>query len=433
MTLRWWSWFFLCGVWFMSSSALAETCRCHPTSIQVWPDGKSPVSPRTHVWVRFSAYNPTLPYEKYSDFADYPRFWSQRFSQQQMNVVLFDKARKQYVAGFKTDLSMGQWRMTVFYPKTPLQTKSAYEIHLLAPGNLRGVLGQFVTGSIEDSPPPAPGIAQARYIWERTVPGQCRPPKPFAVLDLKQTPALSPHFFGIWLPKADGTFDDKLMPHLVLQPEQNHLFLGQSLPCAENNFVFPPGQQLNMLIKVGNLSGQWGPSQQVKLAIQSTFAPWSWSPNARILFWIVLGLIILVLGIFRVWLFQRASTVVLSDFLVDYDAIKTDRTWLALKQLVQKDQSLRRKNMILLALQLVLGALGLYVLLQEHAYFSLSLASRAEIYLVVGIIGVVFFLHGVIHLYFTWTNRSKRQTIAALPTSKSFQQASDTLLARWKK
>lgn len=435
MNLRFLQILFLCVVGFMSFSSHAETCRCDSASIRVWPDGKSSVPPSTHIWVRLPAYRPVLPFEKYSDFAEYPRFWSTRFLQNQMSLLLFEKAKNRYVEGYKVDLTAGQWRMSVFYPKSPLALRTTYEIHLLAPGNLRGVLGRFVTGTEAESPkPPAPNIVQARYISERIYPGQCRPPKPFAVLDLKQTPALDPHFYGIWLPNADGKIDDKRMPNLVLQPQQNQLFLGQLLPCSENNFVFPAGRSnLQMVVKVGNLSGQWGIPQSVNLTMQAMMAPWSWTPNARILFWIVLGLLILIPGILRVWLFQTSALSNLLSFLTDHDAIKSDMTWIALKQVVQRDQSIRRSNMILLAIQLILGGVGLYVFWQEHVYFSLSPISRSEIYLVVAILCVVLLLHGIIHLYFTLTSWSRRRAIGALPTSKSFQQASDKLLAGWKK
>ncbi len=425
---------FLCAVWFLTPWGEAHACTCANATVSVWPNGRRAAPINTQIWVRLPAYNTKLPYEKYSDFKKYPRFWSARFTQSQMAILLVDRKKKSLPV-YKTDLNLGQWRMSVLRPQNPLLPKQKYDVYIQAQGGLSSLIGTFTTSSqVETTSQTKAGIQNARFLWERSTSGLCRPPGPYAVLDLKGAPSAPSSFFGVWMAGAEGKIDYKRAPHLVLQPKKGRLFLGQTSPCDDNNFIFPEGQsKITLGVRVGNLSGKWGTPQQVSFAKTATLEPWSWSPNARVFFWIAFGALLFFLSFFRTWLFQRASHRILSEFLETHEAIKNDMAWLALKQLVQRENSLRLKNFLVFFLQLLLFGLCVYVFVGEYSHFSISPISLAELYLVVAVWGTVLFLNAVIHLYFTFSIRAKRHSVSALPKSKMFEASSAELLARWRK
>lgn len=422
--------FLLLALCFLAHSKSAHACNCGPASISVWPSGNKAVPLNTQIWVRLPALNPKLAFEKHSDFKKYPRFWSSRFQQSQLAILVVD-SKKSSLAVYKTDLQVGQWRMSVLRPQAPLLPNQTYKVYLQASDSLSSQIASFRTGTqVETKATAQAGIQRARFVWERTLPGACGPPKPYVVLDASKSPNPSA-FYGIWLADAKGNINYKEMPSVVLKPEANQLFLGQTSPCMDKNFVFPAQSRVTLGVRLGNLSGNWGPPQTVSFASKAPLEPWSWSPNARVLFWVVLGFVLVLLSVFRTWLFQRDSNKVLDDFLNQFEEVKSDMAWLSLKQLAKKEGALRLRNFLVFCVQGVLFFLGLYVWMQGQSHFSVSAASQAELSLAATIWGIVLLLNAVIHLYFTAAIRSKRRNIRNLPMSHTFEDSSKKLLKRW--
>lgn len=423
------------GLW-LGSSKPVQACACDTSkhgNILVWPQATKNVPLSTKIWVRLPAYNTTLPYEKYSDFQKHPRFWSQRFLQKQMPLLLVHKNKNKYIPVYKTDLALGEWRMSVLQPGANLQPKQTYEVHIQGPGNLFAVLHTFTTGteSTTKDVPPA-GVSNARYLWERPYKGACGPQSDYITVNVDANAAKNALFFGVWIADASGKINEKAMPHLVLQPKDGRLFLGKASRCKDRNFIFPKGQtKFTLGIRAGNIAGKWSPTETVTVSAQAMAAPWTWSPGGRVGFWLGLGFVLVLLSVVRTWLFQRSSNNLLDDFLTQHDEIQNDMAWIALKQMVQRENGLRRNNFIVFFLQIVISGLAIYVFVKGLSHFSSTPQSLSEHYLQAAILVLVLLLNAIIHLFLTFQVRTKRRKIKNFPKSKLFQATSQELLSRW--
>lgn len=352
-----------------------------------------------------------------------------------MPLLLVNKAKNKYVPVYKTDLAMGEWRMSLLQPSKNLAPKQTYEVHLQGPGNLFAVLAKFTTGTesaTKDVPPV--GANNARYLWtRRSHKGACGAQGPYISVDVDPNAAKNALFFGVWIAGADGTINEKQMPHMVLKPnKEGRLVLGKTSACTDRNFVFPDGQtQVTLGIRAGNLAGKWSPTEKVTVAVGAMAAPWSWSPGGRVGFWVALGALLLLLSLIRTWLFQRSSNNMLDDFLTKHEEIQNDMAWIALKQMVARENSQRRNNFIVFLLQVLLVGLGGYVFVMGLSHFAITPKSLSEHYLLTAIWVLVLLLSSFTHLFLTFQIRNKRRKIKNFPKSKLFEGTSQELLKRW--
>jgi hypothetical protein len=421
-------------VLWLGLPSYTRACSCSHQQIITWPSAQQLAPLNTRIWVKLPPHNQVLPVEQYRDFHPYPHLWAARFSSQQLQIALRLKGESAVVTSQQINLNLAEWRMSILYPQQNLLPEREYEIELRA-GSLRAEIGKFKTlREADNREPPHPSIHNPRYIWDRPVHGACKSPEPYAVMDVGNSKQHESSFFGLWVAGSNGEINYNQAPNLVLQAQKAQILLGQTSVCEEKTFTFPPQlRQITLGIRAASLTGTWGPAQTISFPVGGILQPWSWSPNSRVMFWLLLGFLIFLLSVLRTWLFQNASSKLLAQFLVNCNALKNDMHWLELKGVFQRETSLRRKNLCVMLLQVALLALAFYVFWRMISYFSISPASLLEIYLITGTIAVFLLLNGFIHLLFFFTNKAKRYKISMLPASKIYEDARNELLRRWKK
>lgn len=412
-------------------SAHAQTCKCASSDIEVFPAVGQVVPRNTQIWVRLPAVSARLTYGKYPDFQNYPTLWASSYVTQLLRLDLMHKG--QIVNTPRFDLLSGQWRMLNLRPTKPLDAGQTYQIRLSV-GVWSAIIGNFrTTNDIANVTPPKPILKNARYLWERQVAGFCLSPTPYAILELdKLPPNDTAPLLGVWVADPNGNINTSAPPNLILSSQQKKHFLGRPIQCSENNLPFPLQKTMKLGLRLGHVTGTWGPVEEITLAKGTFLHPWTWSPNGRVSFWVILAFLIFLLDLVRVWLFQRISNDKLENYLANNKSIEGDSAWIGLRRMVQSEKLYRLGSTLLGTLHLLLVAFGFYVFFRSLSHFAGTQTALAQLNLTFYPITSALFLHWLVTLAYILRIRSKRKKIAHLPIAAGFKKPSEELLKGWR-
>jgi hypothetical protein len=231
--------------------ARASACSCAMPTVRVTPgpgDGPAPLNTRIRLEFPLSG-------------------WLGDHNLRPEDVAITVRAGKAVVEVERKIVGDGEIRVVELTPKKRLLPQTHYQVSMTVAGAKESSLGEFVTGTAEDTVAPTwKGIGRAELVHKPAVCCDCSTGDPYVLVTVGEAggePAARALRWAVWLGDPAGKIDYGAPPAALVTSTSGYLWLGHASICSPANLALPRARSMRLGIKAVDLAGNQSDASEV--------------------------------------------------------------------------------------------------------------------------------------------------------------------------